>query len=101
MNNNRHTFLGGEQDTAACGRCGLESCYWDEIPCLVYTVTVILKGGAVCAPHQFSSMFAAEYFLEEVVAGDYYDREEMSRVLLQDDGIVLRERWFTTAILRK
>ena len=67
----------------------------------MYTVTVILKGGAVCEPHQFSSMFAAEYFLEEVVAGDYYASEEMSRVLLQDDGIVLRERWFTTAILRK
>ena len=65
----------------------------------MYTVTVILKGGAVCAPHQFSSMFAAEYFLEEVVAGDYDG--EVSRVLLQDDGVVLRERWFTTALLRK
>ena len=33
MNNNRHTFSEEGQDTAVCGRCGLESCYWTFVTC--------------------------------------------------------------------
>ena len=66
----------------------------------MYAVTVILKGAQFANHPQFSSMFAAEYFLEEVVAGDYYDRKRcpescfrMMALFFVSGGLPLRFYW--------